>query len=463
MDRLLHGVRTRLGESLKQIDTSSQPLEKATTANLDALRALSQAADLERDGDLDGAGRLLRFAIELDPNFALAYVRLGSVLLQLESYPDSRAALMKSLAFEGRLTDRERFYVRALLAEFDDPQTALNEWRAFASLYPDYGTGQNNIGNVASSSFHDYPAAEAAYTKAAVPRNPLLNDTLASLAYVLLAQEKLDEAERKFRAAYALSPSPEFFGLSGMLVAGGRLDEAASYLDSVARQPAAVEVERVMRRATLKVARGQVGDAVALLEAELPSISQVSSPNARWRAQAALVALQVDQNMTGAAQAMLARHIGDLLSQPSRGDGRSSIMEEILYAAAWAARLGLAKEATDALTVAANEGALDRFPVRRRLAAVVQAELDLRSGRPEVALARLQGAGGNELWEWHEVRARAFRAQSDVPGEVAELRWLASHRGLAQAQWTDQLLGQQARTLALLRAGERLAAIGPRT
>ncbi len=233
MDRLLHGVRTRLGESMKQIETTSQPLEKATTSNLAALRALSQAREFEREGDLDQAGRLLRFAIELDPNFALAYVRLGVVLLQQESYTDCRAALEKALAFEGRLTDRERFYVRALLAEFDDPQTAMNEWRAFASLYPDYGTGQNNVGNISYSSFHDYATAEVAYSKAAVPRNPFLNDTLASLAYVMLAQEKFDEAEKKFRAAYAISPSPEFFGLSDLLVASGRLDDAASYLDSV--------------------------------------------------------------------------------------------------------------------------------------------------------------------------------------------------------------------------------------
>ncbi len=229
------------------------------------------------------------------------------------------------------------------------------------------------------------------------------------------------------------------------------------------KQPAALEVERVMRRSTLLVARGQVGEAAALVEAELPSIGKVSSPSARWRAQAALIALQADQNQTAAARALMAQHIGELSSIASRGVGQTSIMEELLYAAGWAARLGLVKEARGALAVAENRGGLDRYPVRRRLEAVAQAEVELQSGRPEMAIAQLHDAGGNELWELHEVRARAFRALGDASGELVELRWLSAHRGLAQAQWTDQLLGQQARTVALVRAAERLAALGPRT
>ena len=133
-------------------------------------------------------------------------------------------------------------------------------------------------------------------------------------------------------------------------------------------------------------------------------------------------------------------------------------IEHTLYAASWAARLGLVKEAREALALAKQHGALDRFPVRARLAALVEAELDLSANHPDAAAQRLQSAASdNALWEIHEARARALRALGDGAGELAELRWLVGHRGLAYAQWIDQLLGQQARALALRDAEARLS------
>ena len=55
-------------------------IEMATTKSLDALKAYSQAMAVRRTkGDFD-ALPLFRRAVELDPNFALAYGRLGTVL-----------------------------------------------------------------------------------------------------------------------------------------------------------------------------------------------------------------------------------------------------------------------------------------------------------------------------------------------------------------------------------------------
>jgi hypothetical protein len=59
-------------------------------------------------------------------------------------------------------------------------------------------------------------------------------------------------------------------------------------------------------------------------------------------------------------------------------------------------------------------------------------------------------------------QGRAFRALGDRASEQAELKWLVAHRGLAYAQWTDGLLGQQARVLALRDAGTQLLNYGVR-
>jgi len=450
MDRLLRGTRTSLGESLKQIGSTSQPLEKVTTANLEALRALSRARQLERDGDPEQSGKLLAYAIELDPNFATAYARLASVLFSQERYPEARAALAKALTIDGRLTQRERLFIRAITAELTDPRSALDLWHMFANLYPDYGTGQNNVGNVCYMQLHDYATAEAAFVLAATARNPLLNHTLQTLGHVLLAEEKFDDAERQFRAAHEFSPAPSLFGLSDVLVASRKFDEAARYLDETSRQPPLSEVERGMRRATLLIVRGQIDAAAAAIDAVLPTAARLSSPNARWRAQAATIALRFAQRDVAAAQSLAARHLEELLATAAQPEANLQVMEELLYGAGWAARLGLAKDARAALALAAQHGALDRFPVRAHLAMVAQGELDLRAGHADTVAILLQRASGsNNLWELHELRARALRALGDDAGEIEELRWLTAHRGLAHAQWTDQLLGQQARAIVL--------------
>jgi tetratricopeptide (TPR) repeat protein len=463
MDILLRDLRSTLGESLTQIQSTTEPLEKVSTPNLDALRAYSRSLQLAREGDFDQATRVLTHATELDPQFAAAYAFMGSVLYSQERGPEARAALEKALSIDGRLTARTRVYTRALLAHFTDPQSELDLWRMHANLYPDHATGHHNVGNVCYMLLHDYPCAETAFRKAALARNIMPNATLDTLGDVLLAEDKLDEAAEQYRAAHALSPAAGSFGLSGVLVASGKLDEAARYLDEVPRQASYTEVEREMRRVTLLVTRGQLDAAAAVITRALPEAARLHSPNPRWRAQAAMIAVCAAQRDNVQARRLAAQHLAELSLVVGKADFSFGAMEELLYAATWAARMGLATEAREALALVTTRGALDRFPVRAKLAALAQAELKMAAGRADSVAAEIQAMkDGNELWELHDVRARALRATGDVDGEMAELAWLTAHPGLAQGQWTDNWLGQQARALALRDAESRLSASGRR-
>ncbi len=71
-------LRARLGESLATIQKYDTPAE-ATTASLGALQAYSLGLTAIETGDDNRAIPLLKHAIELDPNFAMAYARLGTV------------------------------------------------------------------------------------------------------------------------------------------------------------------------------------------------------------------------------------------------------------------------------------------------------------------------------------------------------------------------------------------------
>ena len=70
-------MRNRLGESLSTVRKFDTPLDQATTPSLDALRAFSSGRKVLSTTGSAAAIPFFNHAVELDPNFALAYAMLG--------------------------------------------------------------------------------------------------------------------------------------------------------------------------------------------------------------------------------------------------------------------------------------------------------------------------------------------------------------------------------------------------
>ncbi len=70
-------LRGKLGESLASVQKFDAPVEEATTSSLEALKAFSLGETERAKGDEFSAIPLYKHAIELDPNFAIAYARVG--------------------------------------------------------------------------------------------------------------------------------------------------------------------------------------------------------------------------------------------------------------------------------------------------------------------------------------------------------------------------------------------------
>ncbi|HKW24206.1 MAG TPA: protein kinase [Terriglobales bacterium] len=103
-------MRNRLGESLSTVRKFDTPLEQATTPSLEALKAFSSA----QDGTSPLAIPLYKHAIELDPDFALAYAWLG--IEYTSSGEPSTAAEYTSKAYELRdhASEPERYLISAI-------------------------------------------------------------------------------------------------------------------------------------------------------------------------------------------------------------------------------------------------------------------------------------------------------------------------------------------------------------
>ena len=445
VDTVLGEVRASLGESLAQISESAAPLEKVTTSDIEALRSYSLAVEAMQRGDFDQALSLLRYATELDPGFATAHARLGVVHFSIGNMADGRAALARAESLSERLTERERLYVRAQLARFLEPSERVARWRLYADLYPDDTAAQNNLGNYLYMFFNDLAGAEKALSAVIDGRHPLRNLSMHTRGYVRLGQGEFAGALEDFADSLKLAPVPIYYGLADAHAAAGRLEQAASFLTTAPKQTPMLESERVLRRITLLVAQLQYEEAVREASAAQSHFASLPGRGPAWRLAAAAFTARLRAGHTDEAERLAASTVATLAEAVAAGDHPETV-EHLLWWAWASARHGLEQPARAALAAARHPEATRGYPVRQQLALAASLELDPPgTASADTRLTQLEGfLDGHELWETRSTLARVVRS-TDAKAAAAHVDWLRAHRGLAHAEWLDQLLGQAER------------------
>ena len=127
-------MRNKLGESLASIQKYDVPVEQATTPSLEALQAYSAALRTKRSRGDDEALPLLKRAVDLDPNFAMAYVHLGTVYFNLSETALSIAATQKAYSLRDRVSERERLridssYYGIVTGDLEKEAQVYQEWK----------------------------------------------------------------------------------------------------------------------------------------------------------------------------------------------------------------------------------------------------------------------------------------------------------------------------------------------
>jgi tetratricopeptide (TPR) repeat protein len=132
-------IRSQFGESANDIARMDTPPQDVTTANWEALSEFAQAEKFYADAKPDSAVVALGNAVNADPHFALAYARLGDVLVSLNRYEEGYGAYRSALAEEQqqRLTRRERDGLKGIYAsDARDFSTALTAFTDYTIYYP---------------------------------------------------------------------------------------------------------------------------------------------------------------------------------------------------------------------------------------------------------------------------------------------------------------------------------------
>jgi eukaryotic-like serine/threonine-protein kinase len=107
-------LRSSLGESLATVQKFDAALPQATTTSLEALKAYSLGNKFYYQKDLASAPPYFQRAIELDPNFAMAYVQLGLTYYALSEPGRAGDSFAKAFSLEQHTNEREKMEIDAL-------------------------------------------------------------------------------------------------------------------------------------------------------------------------------------------------------------------------------------------------------------------------------------------------------------------------------------------------------------
>jgi eukaryotic-like serine/threonine-protein kinase len=139
-------LREKLGESLASIKKFDKPLEEATTSSLEALKSFTLGDVKHATVDEVGAIPFYKRAIELDPNFAMAYARLGTIYGNLGEAELAEEYRKKAFDLKDRTSERERLYITAhYYMDSGQVEKGIAAYELFKQTYPREVTPYANL------------------------------------------------------------------------------------------------------------------------------------------------------------------------------------------------------------------------------------------------------------------------------------------------------------------------------
>ena len=146
LDKTTTELRGKLGESLASIQKFDKPLEQATTSSLEALKSFTLGDVKHSAADEVGATPFFKRSIELDPNFAMAYARLGTIYGNLGEADLAEEYRKKAFELKDRTSENERLYITAhYYMDSGQLDKGIAAYELYKQTYPREVTPHSNL------------------------------------------------------------------------------------------------------------------------------------------------------------------------------------------------------------------------------------------------------------------------------------------------------------------------------
>lgn len=429
VDNVVGQLRGGLGESVAELQRSV-PLARASTSSLRALRSYALAEIAIGQRRFEEARTLYQTALEIDPEFALAYAGLAKLYARTGDMQPAREQLKKALALQSQLPHRERLYLKAWQAELEPGGWPLEDWRVLATLYPDSFAG---LSNTSWYLFQDNRFGEAeAYARAAtVPQDHLRVYPMVQLGQIQIALNQPERAQETLKQAHELGGGRgvDDAGIDA-LVAMRRYEEAEQVLAGL--DGGGESLQGLMSlRARLLVAADR-GDCRAMHDALRSDQTKPTVTYQKIHLQLQhVVAGVVCDEASDVKLSSIAATLSVVLRQADDPAWRDYNLQ-MLGLIYLAQRQGQDALASRLLRENREVFESQRSPVIAKWYRLVQAMERLQEGRADTAIAILQPLlDGSEPLQVHVLLLKAYRLQGDAAGADRQQQWLIAHRGRA--------------------------------
>ena len=203
-------MRGKLGESLASIQKFDTPIQQVTTSSLEALKAFAMGnAEFDKGNERESLPFYKR-AVELDPNFAWVYARMGVVYLADGELEQAKENTRKAYELRDRVSERERLYIThhyydTVTGELDKEIETLELYKR---TYPNDNVPGNNLA-VAYAQIGDFEKAVAS-ARESLQVDPNSTNAHIGLSGAYFELGRFDEAKQIEEQTLKQFPNSEF-------------------------------------------------------------------------------------------------------------------------------------------------------------------------------------------------------------------------------------------------------------
>jgi eukaryotic-like serine/threonine-protein kinase len=413
-------MRGKLGESLASVQKFDVPIDQVTTSSLEALKAFAMGnAEFDHGHERESLP-FYRRAVELDPNFAFVYARMGTIYSNAGEQGPAIENTRKAYELRDRVSEREKLYIaehyyQTVTGELEKEIETL---QLYARTYPTDSVPSNNLSVAYMQTGEPEKAAEAARATLRVEPNSANGQT--NLAYAYAASGRLDEAWQTVNQGLKLLPDAEGLHWSAywMALVTAKPDVAEHELAWARGKPGEyrflrLQAQEALDHGKLRQSRELIQRAVELEKSQ--NLREVESADMGF-----LATLQADFGVCDRA-----RQDATLVHSNPTHDG-------LVLAASVFATCGDAARADGTAVDLGKKYPLDTFAQRWEIPQI-RARLELQRGNGAKAVELLRPA---EAYQFSYVeggvpaylRGLAYLQMKQGPQAAAEFQKLIDHR-----------------------------------
>ncbi len=238
LGQMVSRFQTRAGESLPNLEKEPSLPAEATTPSLEAWRSYSAAMKAEqRKAQAAETIPLLRRAIEIDPQFAMAYAYLGRQYASLGETELGDQNIARAYELRNRVSDEENYFItfnyhREVTRNLELARQTLESW---AQTYPRDMVPRGFLAAFTTQGSGHYDKAVEEGLKA-IELDPDYAIGYINVTFAYIYLNRLSEADAMLRKASERRIEAAYLSLCRYVIAFLRDDKAAMERETTQRQ-----------------------------------------------------------------------------------------------------------------------------------------------------------------------------------------------------------------------------------